>query len=197
LYGSLGLGGFLTDKELPECLAHWKPYLRRENTSNIGLALRWEAGLAGMEALSVVDQSVRNDIIQEWASAVTNMVSNEVLLDPWCVEQSIISIRVSNKNGGWLNMTDLRHLFRWMSMDVSSLVPHSSDEEKSALSQVAYIGQPVDVADSYAIVRIALGVESMLSFKADKEKTLEEDSLIVKKIAAIANHFGTLLENDN
>jgi hypothetical protein len=44
-----GLGGFLTDKELPDCLENWKPLLQKENCANVGLALRWEAGLAGME----------------------------------------------------------------------------------------------------------------------------------------------------
>jgi Asparagine synthase len=44
-----GLGGFLSDKELPDCLENWKPLLRKHNSANLGLALRWEAGLAGME----------------------------------------------------------------------------------------------------------------------------------------------------
>jgi len=44
-----GLGGFLTDKELPDCLNKWKASLEKESSANLGLALRWEAGLAGME----------------------------------------------------------------------------------------------------------------------------------------------------
>lgn len=44
-----GLGGFVTDKELPECMESWKPMLQTNISGNLGLALRWEAGLAGME----------------------------------------------------------------------------------------------------------------------------------------------------
>jgi asparagine synthase (glutamine-hydrolysing) len=49
MYSIDGLGGFLTDKELPECLESWKPLLAKDDSANLGLALRWEAGLAGME----------------------------------------------------------------------------------------------------------------------------------------------------
>ena len=44
-----GLGGFLTEKELPDCLENWKSSLAKDDSANLGLALRWEAGLAGME----------------------------------------------------------------------------------------------------------------------------------------------------
>jgi hypothetical protein len=186
-----GLGGFLTEKELPECLENWKPLLRKEDTSNLGLALRWEAGLAGMEALASVPDQRRTEAIEEWAESVSTMVQSETMLDPWCVERSIVSIRVA-KGNGWLNMSELRDLYRWMSMDISELAPNATAEEKVALSKPAYIGQPVDVSETHAIVRIALGVEPLVSYLDDKDTTLEEDRSTVKKLAAIAKHFETL-----
>jgi len=193
-----GLGGFLTDKELPDCLDNWKPLLAKENSANLGLALRWEAGLAGMEALASIPDEQRTETYKEWAGSVANMVSNEVELDPWCVERSIVSIRVAKQGGdgdSWLNMSELRDLYRWMSMDVSNLVPEATAEEKNALSKPAYIGQPVDVSETHAIVRIALGVESMLSYFEDKARTLEEDQITVLKLAAISKHFNTLKQS--
>jgi len=193
-----GLGGFLTDKELPECLDNWKPLLAKENSANIGLALRWEAGLAGMEALSSIPDEHRTETYKEWADSVANMVRVETELDPWCVERSIVSIRVAKQGGdgdSWLNMSELRDLYRWMSMDVSNLVPEATAEEKNALSKPAYIGQPVDVSETHAIVRIALGVESMLSYFEDKARTLEEDQITVLKLAAISKHFNTLKQS--
>jgi hypothetical protein len=187
-----GLGGFLTDKELPECMESWKPMLRKNNSANLGLALRWEAGLAGMEALASIPDEHRTEAVEEWANSVADMVKNESELDAWCVERSIVSIRVAKDNGGWLNMTELRDLYRWMSMDVSDLVPEASAEEKKFLSKPAYIGQPVDVAESHAIVRIALGVESLLSYFDNKASTLEQDKATVQKLAAISKHFNTL-----
>jgi hypothetical protein len=186
-----GLGGFLTDKELPPCLDSWAPLLRKENSNNVGLALRWEAGLAGMEAIASVPDTVRTDAVNEWAKQVSDMVNGERALDAWCVERSIVSIRVK-KGDGWLSMSELRNLYRWMSMDVSAMVPDATSEEKEALSKPAYIGQPVDVSESHAIVRIALGVESLVSYLDDKAATLEEDRMAVKKLAAIGNHFETL-----
>ena len=193
IFGSNGLGAFLTDKELPRCFQTWKPLLRKEKTNNVGLALRWEAGLAGMEALASVPDTERTAAIQKWASSVSGMVNQESELDAWCVERSIVSIRVS-KNGGdeWLDMAELRSLYKWMSMDVSSVVPNATAEEKVALAKTAYIGQPVDVAESHAIVRIALGVESLLSYLSSKDETLGQDQLTVKKLAAIGKHFDTL-----
>lgn len=191
IFSPNGLGGFLTDKELPPCLDSWAPLLRKENSNNVGLALRWEAGLAGMEALASVPDVTRIQAVEEWASNVSDMVNSETFLDAWCVERSIVSIRVK-KGDGWLSMEELRDLYRWMSMDVSSFVSAATLEEKEALSKPAYIGQPVDVSDSHAIVRIALGVESLVSYMHDKEATLSEDQVAVKKLAAIGKHFEAL-----
>ncbi len=89
-------------------------------------------------------------------------------------------------------MAEARDLYRWMSLDVSEVVAIASNDEKVALSTVAYIGQPVSVSESHAIVRIALGVESMLTYVSDKDATLKEDELTVRKLAAIAKYFQSL-----
>ena len=92
-------------------------------------------------------------------------------------------------------MSELRDLYRWMSMDVSGLVPDATEEEKEALSQSTYIGQPVHVSDSHAIVRIALGVESLVSYLDDSNSSCNEDQAVVKKLAAIGKHFATLKDS--
>ena len=120
------------------------------------------------------------------------MVNSADGLDAWCVERSIVSIRVAKGSNGWRSMSELRDLYRWMSMDVSNLVPDATPEEKEALSIRTYTGQPVDVSQTHAIIRIALGVDSLLSYVEDKESTLAEDNLTVRKMAAVAKHFETL-----
>lgn len=198
MFGLDGLGGFLTEKEIPEALNHWKPLLRKQG-GNLGLALRWEAGLAGMEALAHVPDNMRTKAINEWAESVSNMVAEETMLDAWVVERSIVSIRVAAKGDGsaWRSMSELRDLYRWMSMDVSSCVPGATADEQRALAKPAYIGQPVDVSESHAIVRIALGVDSLVSYLDNNQKdaTLAEDQHAVKKLAAIAKHFDTLKQS--
>lgn len=133
------------------------------------------------------------------------MAHSQSELDPCYVERSIVSIRVAKKkkrntdgsidgntDEDWLNMNELRDLYRWMSMDVSLVVPDATIEDREYLSKPTYIGQPVDVSESYGIVRIALGVESLLSYFDDKASTLEEDNATVQKLAAISRHFDTL-----
>jgi hypothetical protein len=195
MFDAEGLGGFFTEKEMPPCLQSWGEMLGQERRSNVGLALRWEAGLAGMEALAHVPDDVRTAAVDDWAGTVTEMVNREGNLDAWCTERSIVSIRVQKEGDGWLSMSELRDLYRWMSMDISGLVPDATAEEKEALSQATYIGQPVHVSNSHAIVRIALGVESLVSYLDDSSATLEEDLAVVKKLAAIGKHFATLKES--
>jgi len=192
LVGPMGLGAFLTDKEIPSCLESWKEMLKNEGNNNVGLALRWEAGLAAMEAISLVPDEDRMNMSDEWASAIRKMVDANEMLDTFCVERSIVSIRIGKSGGEWLGMGEARDLYRWMSLDVSMVVPDATEDEKTALSTLAYIGQPVNVSESHAIVRIALGVESLLAYNADKSETLKEDDLTVRKLGAIATHFDTL-----
>jgi|AntRauTorckE5430_2_1112549.scaffolds.fasta_scaffold00422_11 hypothetical protein len=189
---SMGLGAFLTDKELPVCLQNWKNALKNEGNNNVGLALRWEAGLAAMEALSSVPDTDRMSVSHEWASAVKFMVDSDDLLDIFSIERSIVSIRIGKHSGGWLDMVEARDLYRWMSLEISGLIPHATDDERMALSTIIYIGQPVSVSDSHAIVRIALGVESLLTYTVDKVTTLKEDEMTVRKLAAIAKYFDHL-----
>ena len=194
MYGADGLGGFFSDKELPDCLNTWKPLLRRSggSSNNVGLALRWEAGLHGMESLSKTPDAERITAVEDWARSVAQMVQeNPDQLDAWCVERSIVSIRLrrENGNGDFLHMSELRDVYRYMSKDVSSAVTSAAPEEKEALATCAFIGQPVDVADYHAIVRIALGAESLANFLKDPPSTLHEDELTVRKLAAVAKYF--------
>ena len=197
MYGPDGLGGFFSDKELPPCMDSWKPLLRRSAdlaSNNIGLALRWEAGLHAMESLSKTPDTERVKAVEDWARSVSDMVKAKPdQLDAWCVERSIVSVRLQREDkSGWLNMSELRDVYRYMSKDVSSAVAGATREEKEALATCAFIGQPVDVAESHAIVRIALGAESLANYLENPEATLKEDDMTVHKLAAIAKHFSTL-----
>ena len=191
-----GVGAFLTDKELPKCLDSWTNCLKNDSKNNVGLALRWEAGLAAMEALSAIPDDSKMQMSNEWASAVKKMVDEaSSSLETFCVERSIVSIRIAKQGGGWLDMDEARQLYKWMSLDVSAAVPAATPEEKLALSTATFIGQPVSVSESHAIVRIALGAESLLSYSLDAEETLQEDQLAVAKLAAIAKYFHILKDN--
>jgi hypothetical protein len=199
MFGKDGLGGFVTDKELPDCMESWKPFLRRsESINNVGLALRWEAGLAGMEALSNTPDTLRTISIDRWANSVAAMVQAQPELDTYCVERSIVSIRLRHSNRkGWFNMKELRDVYRYISIDLSHAAPvEASDEEKAILSISCYLGQPVDVATSFAILRIALGSSSLATYLHNQNQTLQEDEVVVKKLAIVAKYFDTFQQRN-
>jgi hypothetical protein len=201
-----GLLAFITDKELPPCMESWKTNMNVKGRNNVGLALRWEAGLASMERIASISDDDRNAMTDEWATSVKSMVDSNPYLETFCVERSIISIRLAkvendgrktiNSSPGWLGMKEARDVFRWMSLDVSSVVPDASAEEREALASSAFIGQPVSVSHDFAIVRIALGVDSLLEYSKDKAKTLREDQMVVNKLGAIAKYFDLLVTSD-
>lgn len=187
----LGLGAFLSRREMPTSLGHWSDKLSSRN--NIGLALRWEASLAGVESLADVDDNVRSDAVQAWSEACSAMVQAQPLLDAWCVNRSIVSIRLAKdaSRKEWRNMEELRNVYRWMSLDVSDCV---APEDRRAATTRCFIGQPVDVAESHAIVRIALGADALAKFcKEDEGGVLREDQAAVDKLAAIARNYDTLV----
>ena len=187
-----GLLGFITDKEVPSCLESWKQYLKVVGQNNVGLALRWEAGLSAMDAIEPISDDERMSLSDEWAQSVKEMVDDNAMLDVYSIERSIVSIRIRKSSDGFLNMEEARDLFRWMSQDISSAVEDHADDESTALSTPAFIGQPVSVCESHAIVRIALGVDSLIAYNQDKANALQEDELAVKKLGSIAKHFATL-----
>jgi asparagine synthase (glutamine-hydrolysing) len=208
MLGPLGLGGFLTDLEVPPCLDSWKPHLVRQHDetddiheqsalANIGLALRWEAGLAGMEALANHPECHRqDDAVKEWSDHVTNLIESPKVshnMDAWCVERSIVSIRLKRSSGDWMDMKELKDVYRYMSMDVSEGVPESvTPEERAILAVGCNLGQPVDVADSHAVLRIALGSESLLRYLENPDEVQNEDEIVVQKLSLVAKYLSSL-----
>ena len=210
-----GLGGFVTDKELPDCLSCWKPLLIRSydddadadtmyQSNNVGLALRWEAGLAELEHLREVasDDAVRQDAISSWATTVTGLIDDQApWLQAWAVNGSIISIRLHRPGNSdeWLNMSELRTVYRYMSLDLSPYASLSSnDDDTTALNDMlrapVNLGQPVNVAESHAIVRIALGCDALSQYLQESSRVVAQDAVAVQKLAWVAQHFAQLQE---
>lgn len=195
VFGPLSLGAFITEKELPACLDAWKSRLAAPGTNNVGLALRWEAALAEMEALASIGDEEKAAAVSNWAETVSGMIKEEGVIEPWRVNGGIISLRLQNGAGGFLGMEELRNVFRWMSMDVSAHVVRCSSSEQAALRTLCSIGQPVDVADEFGVVRIAIGSDTLadlLSSEEKKKTALAQDKALVVKLATLSRHYTTL-----
>jgi len=76
-----------------------------------------------------------------------------------------------------------------MTEDKSQIFP---DSEISA--QKCFIGQPVLISPNEAVLRIALGSDSLRNYIEDQSATLEEDKAIVNKLAFLGKEYNTLLK---
>lgn len=208
-----GLGAFFSSTELPPCLCRLAPGL--PSKPNLGLALRWRAALANMAPLLLrfPADEVRESGVRAWEAAVVSTVHElgRGVLEVWSARGGIVSIRVRRQAAGpaggsdcdpaWLGVAELRRLFGWCACDATAMLPPIADAECAQLcSRRCFLGQPVDVADSFAVIRIALGAKDLERWLSDDASpdnggrgsaVLKEDRVCVQKLALLAANFAT------
>lgn len=195
MLGIDGMGGFLSDKELPDCMDSWRPALRANGSEpNIGLALRWEAGLAEMQSIFKLPTSVVEQATNEWVDGVSELVhreeANSNALGLFCANSSIVSIRLKKGEDTWFSVDELKEVYRLMALDLGGAAPGDiSPDDKAVLATAVSMGQPVSVASDFGILRLALGSESLRNFVADKEQTLNEDKIAIRKLALVSKYY--------
>lgn len=82
-----------------------------------------------------------------------------------------------------------------MTMDLSNLF-----KDEDVVKQICYIGQPVQISNDEAVLRIALGGDSFRQVVKDMKDgsdsgpgtALADDEIIIKKLAFLAENFGEL-----
>lgn len=105
---------------------------------------------------------------------------------------SIISIRIKNPaNGAWMVKAELAKVFKAMTLDMSSTFPDYAEAK-----EICFTGQPVLISKEQAVLRIALGSDSLRhvidDLKFNSEIAKESDRVIVDKMAFLANNFDKL-----
>ncbi len=176
LEGNYGLNAFVTDKELPKCLESWKPYLKAGDKNNIGLALRWEAGLFEMEMLlSDIEKDIfwsglQDDPVERWLLSVRKIIEQHAsTVEVYEFNSGIISIRLKKPDGSYFSFTELKTVYKQMTQ-----APNQ-----------CYLGQPVDVAKEFGIVRIAIGASTLREFLNHPERVLADDKKLVEKLVEV------------
>ena len=96
---------------------------------------------------------------------------------------SIISIRIKHpQTGAWMVKEELAKVFKAMTLDMSATFP-SFDHAK----EICFIGQPVLISKEQAVLRIALGSDSLRQVIDDSRFGVtiaaESDFIIVEKMA--------------
>ena len=166
------LNTFVGKSEIPDELPQWRDNLA--NSVNHGLALRWEAGLAEIEPTLSIPENERSVAESNWRQSVIDLLSEHENLDYYSAAdetKSIVSIRLKNTSSNaktpWFNKSELATVFKAMTEDKSSTFPDSAIS-----SQKCFIGQPVLINKTEAVLRIALGSDSLRDFISDKDSAI-------------------------
>ena len=70
---------------------------------------------------------------------------------------SIVSIRIKHPSTGeWMKKAELAKVFKAMTLDMSEKFP-----DDDVASEICFIGQPVLISEEQAVLRIALGSDSL------------------------------------
>jgi len=176
------LSEFLCPDDLPDELRPRDAPSRE----NLGLALRWEAALAEIEAST--PYSI--ETAERWAADVAAMLPAETIQ---CFEANrcIVSLRLrASPSAPWFDVPELRHIYEWMTLDVSQVIDFGP-----TASTLCSIGQPVQVASDSGVLRLALGVDSLHEYHTDPLAALATDQLLIDKLHHLAANYDTLLAN--
>lgn len=92
----------------------------------------------------------------------------------------------SSSSGDLMSVPELKLLHKWLTMDLSSVLGDAS------ASAPVFIGQPVEVAKDFGVVRIALGAPDVRALLGDSEAVLATDRAVIAKINLVANNFDRL-----
>ncbi|KAE9040278.1 hypothetical protein PR001_g4860 [Phytophthora rubi] len=207
----LGLEDYFSRYDMPENMRHVRQ--RLGTNMNVGLLLRWETALVNMEPycripprdIAAICKLYMRNCRTKMKSSWGHMV--ELVSPPEPTENdgtstvtpmdTIVSFKVRDENGVFLDMTALKALHTLLSKDVSGALPDDALAKKGCL-----LGQPVSLGKSGAVLRIAMGADMInevyvrgkgeSDFAAAIEPLSEDDDTILRKIALILRHWEQL-----
>ncbi len=187
-----GIKNFLTSFDVSPELSSLARDLNDE--PNLGLYLRWTAGLYEIEQTVEVsyDERVRSEKL--WRKLVTAEICNypnmEILPDSYETD-TIISIKIRESlDSDWMTKPQLHKIYKLLTWDVSNL-DFSTEEQKEFLKLECFVGQPVEIGRHFAVLRLATDSETLRKLRTF-EQYIEEDFLILKKLDFLTRHFSLL-----
>ena len=156
------------------------------------MALRWVAALAEMEPTLAISKEIRQIATIVWRSSVIEYLKsypNLSYFDAANDTPSIVSVRIKHPvSSVWMIKSELVKIFKDQTLDVSSKYP---TEDSLITSKICFTGQPVLISKTEAVLRIALGSDSLRKFIENPEETLKEDLQIIKKMSYLGKRFSS------
>jgi len=191
---------------------------------NYGLALRWHAALAEMNALFAVPIGERLDILNRFAAVVTEEIALNPALtllpapaiaraatdEDWERCPSIFSFALAapDDRGHCLTPDSARCVYRWLNTDLAAALADLAPAERDIAARICHIGQPVPLAGPdgglIGVLRISAGARLIsgepshrqFSTAARLAREFEDLRLVFKKIGLILRHFSALQAAD-
>jgi|EP00982_Pelagococcus_subviridis_P011212 hypothetical protein len=188
---------------------------------NVGVLLRWAAGLHEMETLeaaTAMHGGMENTeaTVRSWVTATRSLATEfEPHLEyvpavdyggDWQLGgvNTIVSVRIRNSGGGsdsgseYMSTAKLKKVYALMTADISEfLAPESTMAERRVASQRCLTGQPVDIPGG-SVLRTVLGaaqLKDLVTGKQDLPTMLEDDRVLFAKLALIARQYDHLLSH--
>jgi len=147
---------------------------------SFGLALRWQAALAEMDAFSAIEETVVAKMLYRFGNKVENAIKANPDLywhetaplnrtnfkDNWDQQKTIFTFsiwRPADSAGPrrLFHISEARQIYIWLNSDLSDLLPiESSTIEQWLAAQYVHIGQPVALATKFGMISGALRLSS-------------------------------------
>ena len=152
-----GMGDYFSSFEIPVELEHWRSQLH--SRPNAGLLARWHTALPHIERVGAMEDARRSALEAEWTDGVLgHLAKKQPTLKVAATEKGIISIKCA-KGHAFHDTETLKTVYRWLTQDMSS-APGAQD--CPAAGRSIYLGQPVQMTKTEAVLRIAMGAELLL-----------------------------------
>ena len=149
-----------------------------------------------MEATLGIAEQERIEATKWWRFFVVSDIGKFDNLDYFSAAEdtpSIVSVRcVHPDTGKWMNKAELAKVFLNMTLDLGDKFP----ENKEVASRICFSGQPVLINKEEAVLRIALGSDSLREVIQDKKndttKTNATDLKMLEKMSFLASKLNEL-----
>jgi hypothetical protein len=195
-----GLDAYFGRDEFP---ANCPAAERLPSIGNYGLALRWHAALAEMQAYLRVPPARRAEILRRFAATVALKISENPALillpaqtiarhesdEPWERLPSIFSFSLRAPHDPTRNLTpvEARAVYLWLNADLSHLLPGHQ-----AAARICHIGQPVKLPQPggvgvQGVLRVSAGAR--LISGEPSHKGLSPKTRITRELADLATVF--------
>jgi hypothetical protein len=165
----------------------WRSQLPPE-TCNYGSALRWLGALAEMEAYHATGTpATRAEATAQWARGAAALCGGAVQV--FEANGSIVNVTVRDPGGARMGVADLKLLHQWLAADLRPAL----GSDCPGASTMVFVGQPVEVARDFGVVRIALGSPDVRALLNEgPAAVLATDKAVIEKMNLVAKHFDLL-----